>query len=514
MGPVLVELRVRNLGVIDDVTVALGPGMTALTGETGAGKTLLVGALGLLLGGRADPSVVRAGADEALVEGRFDLPDRRERCDGGRPGPLGGPGRTVPGLDRRPDGVARGAGRDGRRTDRAPRPAPAPVLVHADAQRQALDAFGAHRPLRPRGGPLPARALSDESRSLGGDARERAREVDLLRFQVAEIDACGHRRTPTRTHGSRSRRIGWPRPSSHREAAAAALVRAGRIGRRPVPLDRLAEASGALAGRPPLAGARRSGPGGHGRARPTWPPSSGRWSRPGRTTPTGWTSVRPRRQLLHELERKYGDDLGRGGRLRRTTPGSAWPTIEDDERRAAGLDEEIRAARPRVEEAEAEVGRRPAGGRAPAGRRDRGHPAHDLAMPSARFAIDRGGTGAGRPGDLPARRQPRRAAQPLAKVASGGELARTMLAVRLAITDAPGVMVFDEVDAGVGGAAATAVGAALAGLGRHGQVLVVTHLAQVAAQADHQLAVRKIRTVGGGPVPRWRRSTPTTGWSS
>ena len=68
---ILVELRVRNLGVIDDVTVALGPGMTALTGETGAGKTLLVEALGLLLGGRADPSVVRAGADEALVEGRF-----------------------------------------------------------------------------------------------------------------------------------------------------------------------------------------------------------------------------------------------------------------------------------------------------------------------------------------------------------------------------------------------------------------------------------------------------------
>ena len=71
MGRLLVELHVRDLGVIDDVTVDLGPGMTALTGETGAGKTLLVGALSLLLGGRADPAVVRAGADEALVEGRF-----------------------------------------------------------------------------------------------------------------------------------------------------------------------------------------------------------------------------------------------------------------------------------------------------------------------------------------------------------------------------------------------------------------------------------------------------------
>src|SRR3974390_1674082 len=73
-GPMLVELHVRDLGVIDDVTVTLGPGTTALTGETGAGKTLLVEALGLLLGGRADPSVVRSGAAEALVEARFARP--------------------------------------------------------------------------------------------------------------------------------------------------------------------------------------------------------------------------------------------------------------------------------------------------------------------------------------------------------------------------------------------------------------------------------------------------------
>src|ERR1700728_396509 len=71
MGATLIELRVRNLGVIDDVTVSFGPGMTVLTGETGAGKTLLVEALSLLLGGRADPAMVRAGADEAMVEGRF-----------------------------------------------------------------------------------------------------------------------------------------------------------------------------------------------------------------------------------------------------------------------------------------------------------------------------------------------------------------------------------------------------------------------------------------------------------
>ena len=81
MSRILSELRVRDLGVIDDVTVELGPGMTALTGETGAGKTLLVEAVSLLLGGRADPSVVRAGAAEAVVEGRFAEPEASEECD-------------------------------------------------------------------------------------------------------------------------------------------------------------------------------------------------------------------------------------------------------------------------------------------------------------------------------------------------------------------------------------------------------------------------------------------------
>ncbi len=121
---------------------------------------------------------------------------------------------------------------------------------------------------------------------------------------------------------------------------------------------------------------------------------------------------------------------------------------------------------------------------------------HDLAMPSARFAIQVGGDASGDHVVFELAANPGEPAQPLAKAASGGELSRTMLAVRLALTDAPGVLVFDEVDAGVGGRAATAVGTALAGLGHHAQVLVVTHLAQVAAQADHQVEVRKVQEGG------------------
>jgi len=121
---------------------------------------------------------------------------------------------------------------------------------------------------------------------------------------------------------------------------------------------------------------------------------------------------------------------------------------------------------------------------------------HGLAMPSARFAIAVGGDGSGDEVTFELAANPGEPAQSLAKAASGGELSRTMLAVRLALTDAPGVLVFDEVDAGVGGRAATSVGTALAGLGHYAQVLVVTHLAQVAAQADHQVEVRKVESGG------------------
>ena len=117
-------------------------------------------------------------------------------------------------------------------------------------------------------------------------------------------------------------------------------------------------------------------------------------------------------------------------------------------------------------------------------------------MPSARFTIAVGGDGSGDEVSFELAANPGEPAQPLAKAASGGELSRTMLAVRLALTDAPGVLVFDEVDAGIGGEAAIAVGTALAGLGHYAQVLVVTHLAQVAALADHQVEVRKVEADG------------------
>jgi DNA repair protein RecN (Recombination protein N) len=513
LGPQLVELRVQNLGVIDDVTVALGPGMTALTGETGAGKTLLVEALSLLLGARADPSVVRAGTDEAVVEGRFVVPPGH-RPFGSAPDPDPGddqPGRGSEGDDGAEVTLARAVpcrGRsrawvDGRMATIGTLAEAAgalielhgqhehQALVRPDAQRRALDAFGqvdltGYAAARRR-----LRRLVDESEALGGDARERARQVDLLRYQIGEIDGAGIEDAgeDERLEAEEDR---LSEAAAHRQAAAAALTAVSEAEGTSA-LDRLAEAAAALDGRGPLTDL-------DGRVRSAMAELSDLASEL-RSVVETWEDdperleeLRGRRQLLHQLRRKYGDSLddvlafADDARLR-------LAAAEGEEQRAQALDVEIESAR-------AELARR--GAEVAAARRKAAPPLaeriestlHQLAMPSARFEIAVEGDG---PADQVGFLLGANAGEPLmplASSASGGELARTMLAIRLAVSDAPGVMVFDEVDAGVGGEAALAVGSALAGLASHGQVLVVTHLAQVAAQADHQIEVRKAEDSG------------------
>ncbi len=493
MGATLVELHVRNLGIIDDVTVSIGPGMTALTGETGAGKTLLVEALGLLLGGRADPSMVRAGEDEALVEGRFaglSGGDTEGDGDGGDTEVLlarsvANGGRSRAWIDGRMASIGAlaevAAGLielHGQHQHRS--------LIHAEAQRRALDDFGAVDLTDLEQARLRLRSLMAESATLGGDARERVRQVDLLRFQIAEIDKAAiiDVDEDARLELEEDRLAAV---AAHRNAAAEALAWLSEAEETSA-LDRLAAASRSLAGRVPLStlesrvravmaelsdlvGELRS-------VVETWDDD-----------PDRLAAVRDRRQLLHELGRKYGADLAEVLAFADAAR-EELSAIECDEQRAVALDTEIGRARLVLEEAEAGVAsaRREAAPRLAAQIEST---LRGLAMASARFAVTVDGPG---PADQVVFQFGANAGeplQPLAKVASGGELARTMLAIRLAITDAPGVMVFDEVDAGVGGAAATAVGAALAGLAEHAQVLVVTHLAQVAALADAQIAVRK-----------------------
>lgn len=503
MGLLLRELRVRDLGVIDDVTLSLGPGMTALTGETGAGKTLLVDALSILLGGRTDPSMVRAGATEAVVEGRF-----------AEAGDLGEADARSPGDDalERPDtvlarSVARGgrskAWIDGRMASIGALSELAGgllelhgqhqhrSLVHPDAQRRALDQFGGIDLTALAASRSRLRQLTDESLSLGGDPRQRAREVEVLRFQIDEIAAAG---IEDADEDGRLE-LGEERLSeaaAHRQAAGDALAALSGSDDDGA-IDRLSEATGTLSGRAALAPYEA-------RVRSAMADLAD-LATDLRTVVETWEDdperleqLRARRQLFRLLERKYGADLGEVLAFAQDAR-QRLAAIAAEEERASELDSEIAAVRSEVGHLEAIVAseRRAA---APRLADEVESTLHTLAMPAARFSIEAGGTG---PADQVAfelaanRGEPH---LPLAKAASGGELARTMLALRLALTDTPGVMVFDEVDAGVGGTAAVTVGAALADLARRAQVLVVTHLPQVAAQADHQIEIRKSEESG------------------
>ena len=486
VGTALIELRVRNLGVIDDVTIALGPGMTALTGETGAGKTLVVEALSLLLGGRADPAVIRSGTDEALVEGRFgpegaggdgtEVVLARAVVRNGRSKAwIDGRMATLGELGERARQLVELHGQHQHRT-----------LVHADSQRRALDAFGGIDLTELEGARLRVRRLGDESEALGGDSRQRAREVDLLRYQIEEIDAAGI------ADGDEDRRLEVEEDrlaasTAHRQAAAHALDAVSAADGANA-LDRLAEAAHALSGRTPLAGMQA-------RVSAAMAELSDLSSEL-RSVVETWEDdphrleeLRSRRQLFHQLMRKYGDSLDDVLAFADEAR-SRLAVIAADEARGQALDLEMAAARAGLEAAEAEVARL----RRRAAPRLAGSveaTLRTLAMPSARFSVAVDGPGAADQVIFLLGANAGEPLQPVAKAASGGELARTMLAIRLAISESPGLMVFDEVDAGVGGAAATAVGAALAGLGDLGQVVVVTHLPQVAAQAHHHFAVHK-----------------------
>lgn len=476
----LVELHVRDLGVIADLHLILGAGMTALTGETGAGKTLVVEAIELLMGERADAVLVRPGADEARIEGRF--------VEGGVETVLA---RAVPRSGRSRAYV------DGRLATAGELAERGRVLVdlygqHAHQsllsprlQRAALDRF-AHIDLAPLAA---ARArvkqLEEALGGLGGDARARAREMDLLRFQIVELGAAAV--TDSDEDATlEAREDCLADAAAHRQAAAdahAALAEDDALGR----------AVEACAGRRPFAEIEA-------RLRALQAEQaelSTDIRRAGDAIvdePEELEAVRARRRLLHDLCRKYGEHLSEvmayEGEAR-----SRLTALESHGQRVDAIEADRAVALVAVDREALTVAacRRKA---APAlASRVEAH-LRTLAMSGARLQVTVDGPG---PADeveflLAANRGS--PPLPLAKVASGGELARAMLAARLVLSDAPPTLVFDEVDAGVGGAAAVAVGRALAELAVEHQVLVVTHLPQVAAFADDQVTVTKAERAG------------------
>ncbi len=525
------ELHVRDLGVIGDLSLALGPGMTALTGETGAGKTLLVHALQLVVGGRAVPGLVRAGAEEALVEARFDTPPDEARFDvPPDEDRFDTPPDEDPDTPPDEDGAREAAGGERVLARAVPvsgrsrawvdgRMAPVGALAELGAelvdihgqheqqsllsvagQRAALDAFARAdlAPLASARGAL--REIEARLEALGGDARERARQVDLLRYQVAEIDAArisdaGEDAALAEEEERLAGMAAIRRAAADAVAALAGMD--GGTGAEGGASGLVSVALGALVGTPTLgAWARRlrdaaaeldDVAGELRKAAETW-----------EEDPVRLEEVQARRRLLGDLRRKYGETLADVLAYRDAARASLGE-LEGKEAEAAALEARRKDAAQAVhdEERRLRVLRAAAAGPLGAAVTER---LRQLAMPDAQLHVVVGEEGAGDAVQLLLAANRGEPAQPLARVASGGELARTMLALRLVVEGGAPTMLFDEVDAGVGGAAALALAGALRAVAARRQVLVVTHLPQVAAFADCQVAVRKTVDTSGRTV--------------
>lgn len=480
----LSELHIEDLGVIGRIELVLGDGLTAITGETGAGKTMLVEALDLVVGGRAEPAMVRGGAGEARIDARFVDGDSEVVLT--RVIPANGRSRAY--IDGRPVTVTALTEAATNLVDLHGQHSHQQLLSPA-SQRTALDSFGDVDLVPLRAARARLAEIDAELATIGGDERARARELDLARFQLAELDAAAID-DPDEEATLDALEDTLAGAVEHREAGAAAYeALSGERGGR----DALGMAMTSIGGRAPfraiadrLASVIAELDDLTADVRDTAEDIA--------QDPARLETVRARRQQLRDLCRKYGDDLAEVQRYHREVADRV-AEIEGYEARAAALDAARQQATDVATAQAAVVG---------AARRKAAPRLADavtarlavLAMPNASVdvAVD---------GDDGSRLQfllsanPGSPMLPLNKVASGGELARTMLALRLVMIGlerseaSPSTLIFDEVDAGIGGTAASAVGQALAEVGAGHQVLVVTHLAQVAAQATTQIAVAK-----------------------
>ncbi len=474
----ILELGVSNLGVIDSLTITMPTGMIALTGETGAGKTLLVDALDLLVGGRADPGLVRAGAEEATVDGRF-LIDGEEII---LTRVVAAHGRSRAYVNSRPVTAGHLAELGSRLLDLHGQHAHQ-SLLGTEAQRLALDTFG-----KVDLGPLTHATdtlteIDEALADLGGDERARARELDIVRFQVDELTQADLT-DPDEDGQLEAAEELLANAVAHQEAAQAILESlVDDDGAR----DILAAALGRMSEGSPFADVAQ-------RLRNLIAElddigdtvrSLGEQIEP---DPEALERIMDRRRLLRDLQRKYGDDLAEVMEERDRLQ-ARLKELEDHDAIAAELDRRRNDALERlaVEQDRVRAARRAAAPDLAAAIEAR---LPELAMDKARVDVEVDGPD-GSAVSFQLSANPGSALQPLSKVASGGELARTMLALRSVLSEAPPILVFDEVDAGIGGEAGFAVGRALSNLGDRHQVLVVTHLPQVAAFADAHLAVRK-----------------------
>jgi DNA repair protein RecN (Recombination protein N) len=485
---VLVELRVRNLGVVEDATLVLDEGMTALTGETGAGKTMVVEAIRLLTGGRAEQHVVRVGASEAIVEGRFyDGTDemilqRVVRKDGRSRCSINGEMVTATALSERGGSLVDLHGQHAHQT-----------LLNPSAQRDALDAFGGIDTTALHEAQRRLREIDDQLRGFGGDAHARFREIDLLKFQLEELSKAD---IEDANEDDRLREESENLADAHERREAVARVGnllSDETGMR----GQLTEAMRITGNQPALAPVAIKLDGVAAQLDDAIA-EAGNLSAEFEDNPDRLDWIQERRAMLKQLQRKYGATLEEVIAYREDSRKRLDELVRHDDV-IAELEAEHGRVLKEIEKQSVIVrkARQLAAPKLAAGVEAR---LRDLALPNARFVVEVPESGAGDAVSFQLGPNPGMPVLPVAKAASGGELARTMLALRLSLLESsekfkqhPPTLVFDEVDAGIGGEAALLVGRALAELshGTNNQVFVVTHLAQVAAFADHQVNVRK-----------------------
>jgi DNA repair protein RecN (Recombination protein N) len=526
----LEELRITSLGVIDESVLELGPGLTVITGETGAGKTMIVTALGLLLGGRGDAGSVRTGATSARVQGVVRLTDdpalaasigtrvdeaggeledgslllaRQVYAEGRSRAFAGGVSVPVATLAALADPLVAVHGQSDQHR-----------LLRPVTQRLALDRFAGAETQELAAsyaaGYARLREVERELEDVVTSARERAREADLLRFGLVEVESVDPVPGEDVALAAEETRLGF----ADTLRAAAEQARESLSAEDGAP-DALAAVSAA---RKHLDGVRDHDPEVAALAERLAEVSYllsdvaadvSSYASGLDTDPARLASVSERRAALTALTRKYGETIEEV---------LAW--AEHASTRLLDLDgtderiESLRAERGRLRDQLAELGTDLSAHRTRAAE-DLGRVVTEeltaLAMPHAVLSVavtqtvdeghglDVGGrrlrfTSSGLDEvELLLRANRGAEPRPLHKGASGGELSRIMLAVEVALaaTDPVPTFVFDEVDAGVGGKAAVEVGRRLSMLAAHAQVLVVTHLPQVAAFADRHVVVVK-----------------------
>jgi len=506
----LSELRVRDLAVIRDARLELGSGLNVLTGETGAGKSMLVDALALLLGERAASDLVRPGADRAVVEGVFEVAGRATVLD------------SLDGMGIEPEAgrlvVKREVQRGGR--SRAwVNGSPVTVgaldalgallvdlhgqhetqsLLRADAQRAILDAFGgagaeaaavreSHRALT---------ALEEERRDLEARQAEVRRRADYLRHVAGEIERAAPKAGELEALEVEARRLGNAEELGRMAADLAALLESdeGGAGSQLAHSDRV------------LAGLERVDPEGVRGWRDMLDAALLNVEELDRAVraygdgvaadPARLAAVERRRDVLYRLDQKYGPGTDRvvrtGEEARRELEllDTADADIAVLGRRVAESSD-LHRARCRDLSAKRSAAARGLGAAVTKHLAALGMP--DGVVRVGLDALDPPGADGAERVEFLARLNPGMDERPLARAASGGELSRIMLALKseLARHDAVPTLVFDEVDQGVGGHVAGRVAAALERVARDHQVLVITHLPQVAAAAAQHLVVAK-----------------------